>query len=129
VDDAKRKAKRRRDRRNALERAKWLRQMLVRTLGGKCESCGSEDMSILTIDHRKGIQWDRYKLRADARVARYIAEYCDGVPLRCLCLPCNGRHGRPAQEPEPGENDVTDQERADAKLESYGLKVEDDAPF
>lgn len=80
--------------------------MLLRTLGGECAVCGEENLSLLTVDHKDGVTYDRYALRYDARVNRYIEEYVNGVALRCLCLVCNGRFGRIAQLRQPGEDDV-----------------------
>lgn len=92
-------------RRRAFIRAKWLSQFLLRTLGGRCAQCGTEDLTLLTVDHVDGVTYDRYQLRYDARVERYISEFCEGVRLRALCMVCNGRFGRMAQMREPGEDD------------------------
>ena len=94
-----------RRRANAMKRAKWLQEMVVRSLGAKCDNCGVEDLSMLSVDHPRGITWDRRKLRYDARIEKYIWELVNGVELRCLCLVCNGRFGREMQQAkldEPG---------------------------
>lgn len=121
--------KRRAHRQQAFERARFLSEMLRRTLGGECAVCGESDMTLLTIDHVDGVTYDRYALRYDARIQRYIAEFCAGVRLRVLCLVCNGRFGRLEQlGVDVGTNDVTDQERADAWLEQHPKELPD-APF
>lgn len=81
-------AKRRRHR--LMVEAKRMLADLISVLGGRCVICGeSGENAPLTIDHKNGITWDRYAVRYDARVRRYYEEYIRGVPLRCLCLPCN----------------------------------------
>jgi hypothetical protein len=96
--------------------------MLIRSLGAKCAECGTEDMSLLSIDHVDGIRWDRYALRYDARIEAYLREWVEEwARLRVLCVVCNGRFGAPSRE--PGEDDV-DGESADS--ESADLE---DAPF
>ncbi len=104
-------------------RAKWLSEMVLRSLGGCCATCGEENMSLLTVDHMDGVTFDRYALRYDARVARYIQELVSGVKLRCLCLVCNGRFGQLAQMREPGEDVVTYPD------EDFMLPELPDAPF
>ena len=121
---------RRAQRQRAFKRARWLLEMLLRSLGGECAECGSTDFSLLSIDHPRGITYDRYALRYDARVAQYIREFCEGVPLRVLCVVCNGRFGALAQHHgvDAGTNDVTDTERCDSWLEQHPKELPD-APF
>lgn len=79
----------------AFIRAHQLHRLLVITLGNACAHCGESNATLLTIDHVKGITWDRLKLRYDRRINKYLDEYSNGIPLRVLCLICNGRYGRP----------------------------------
>jgi hypothetical protein len=65
--------------------------MLHNLLGGSCAVCGSRED--LTIDHEAGRDWKIERVSRHARVTRYLAEYLDGVPLRILCIECNGRDG------------------------------------
>jgi hypothetical protein len=60
--------------------------------------CGEDNPTLMSIDHVDGIRWNRYALRYDARIGKYVAEYEAGVRLRVLCLPCNGRDGRTRQD-------------------------------
>lgn len=122
---------RRTHRQKAFARAKWLPEMLLRSLGGECANCGEADLSLLTVDHVDGVTYDRYALRYDARVQRYVAEFANGVRLRALCMSCNGRFGWMVQhgiEVEVGTNDVTEEERIDSWLESHPKELPD-APF
>lgn len=88
---------RRARRQAAFERARYHYRCLIDSLGGRCECCGCEDPTLLSIDHVDGITWVRRELRYDARIARYIEEWCEGVRLRVLCLLCNSRDGRARQ--------------------------------
>jgi hypothetical protein len=78
----------------AFERAKARFVALISALGGCCAECGEDNASLMSVDHCDGITWDRRSLRYDARVSRYVREHTEGVRLRVLCLPCNGRDGQ-----------------------------------
>jgi hypothetical protein len=100
--------KRRRER--AFERAKWLYEMLLRSLGYACAQCGEAEPSLLQVDHVDGITWRHRALRYDARVARYVREWAEGeARMRCLCVHCNASrnqsvHGYARQ---PGDDDLS----------------------
>lgn len=87
--------------------------MLLLTLGAECIQCGEDNMSLLTVDHADGITWDRYALRYDARIEAYLREFVEGVRLRALCMPCNGRFGRLSQLQEPGSDEELREPGAD----------------
>lgn len=84
------RAKRQRD----LARAEVRCAELIQTLGGRCVECGESEPSMLSVDHVDGITWNRYALRLDARIGKYIREHAEGVRLQVLCLICNGRDGQ-----------------------------------
>ena len=67
---------------------------LIQTLGGVCVDCGEDRPEMLTVDHQDGITWNRYALRLDARIGRYIREHAAGVRLQVLCGCCNSRDGQ-----------------------------------
>lgn len=58
----------------------------------KCRACQSFDR--LEIDHEAGCTWDKRKVNAWRRAARYWREHEEGVALRALCRSCNGRDGQ-----------------------------------
>lgn len=79
-----------------LAKARYL-DLLV-ALGARCEECDETNITLLSVDHVDGITWNRWALRYDARIAKYIKEHKTGVRLRVLCIPCNGRDGRRRQD-------------------------------
>lgn len=85
------------------ERAAFRFGFLIAELGGVCTCCGETDPSLLSVDHVDGITWDRYALRLDARIGRYIREFLEGVRLQVLCLICNSKDGRARQLAESQE--------------------------
>lgn len=120
-------AKRKRDRTKRLQRARFRLEMLVRCLGAECIVCGETELSILQVDHVRGITWDRYALRYDARVDAYVAEWAEGwAELQVQCMVCHGKQGRSVQLRdslpwEPGIDDAIDTRRV--------TEVDPDVPF
>ena len=115
-----------------MKRARWLQEMVIRSLGAKCVDCGTEDLTLLSVDHVNGITFDRRRLRYDARVERYIEELVGGVALRCLCLMCNSRARWVPLHTDPEVGAVADM--LDAAMDLVGVTknvTEDlpDAPF
>lgn len=86
-------------RQRLMDRAAFRFGFLIAELGGVCDECGEDRPELLTVDHRDGITWNRYALRLDARVGKYIREYLAGVRLRVLCGVCNSRDGQARQQP------------------------------
>lgn len=67
---------------------------------GKCDECKSK--GDLEIDHVDGRSWDPAELSAEQRIAKYEAEYEDGVKMRALCRSCNGSDGAANKQPRGG---------------------------
>lgn len=80
-----------------MRRAFRLHRLLLRTLCNgppRCKLCGvTERHHQLDVDHEQGKRYRADRLRYDARVDRYWAEYREGAKLRVLCRRCNGRDG------------------------------------
>lgn len=101
---------RQRRRRFAFARAKWLYEMLLRSMGYACAGCGEAEPSLLQVDHIDGITWDRRALRYDARINRYVQEFAEGeVRLRCLCIHCNSARNQSVfgYRRQPGDDDLS----------------------
>jgi hypothetical protein len=99
------RARWRRHNKAARERAKerYLKLIEVLTQGTfTCARCQGDEVTRLTIDHVGGCR--TYNLRAlnpVTRTNRYWEEYDSGVPLRVLCLQCNGEDSNTRNLPEP----------------------------
>jgi hypothetical protein len=72
---------------------RFLRDWLIKTLGGRCEKCGETNSTLLTVEHKQGRDYEARKLSWHQRIARYWQEHRSGVPLGVLCLPCNSGGG------------------------------------
>lgn len=61
---------------------------------GTCEGCGEKFAhAALTIDHIDGCTWNKTRVSAWMRAARYWREHRSGIRIRALCRRCNSSFG------------------------------------
>jgi hypothetical protein len=61
---------------------------------GRCAKCNCyRSLDLLEVDHVDGCAWDKRKVNAWTRAARYWRELKNGVRLRALCRGCNASDG------------------------------------
>lgn len=61
---------------------------------GRCAKCCCyRSFDLLEVDHVDGCVWDKRKVNAWTRAARYWRELKQGVRLRALCRGCNASDG------------------------------------
>lgn len=61
---------------------------------GRCAKCHCyRSFDLLEVDHVEGCAWDKRKVNAWTRAARYWRELKQGVRLRALCRGCNASDG------------------------------------
>jgi hypothetical protein len=62
---------------------------------GNCAVCDENvGHDALTIDHVDGCTWNKTRVNAWMRAARYWREYQSGVKLRAICGSCNSSMGQ-----------------------------------
>lgn len=62
---------------------------------GVCARCRSPfELEELEVDHAEGCTYNKRRLSAWGRAARYWTEYDSGTPLRALCKSCNSSDGQ-----------------------------------
>lgn len=62
---------------------------------GRCAKClRVTTPDLLEVDHCNGCDWDKRKVNAWRRVARYWRELTEGVALQSLCRGCNASDGK-----------------------------------